>query len=438
MPDKFNPKLPRYHRKPKYYQENHSIAFPWTIIHTSLTVIFSLSHQNLAQAQILSDDTVGTEINNSGNTIEITGGTTQNTNLFHSFQEFSVPTGDTAYFNHAEQIENVIGRVTGNSVSNIDGFLRANGNANLILINPNGIDFGANARLQIGGSFLGSTAESLIFEDGTIFSANDLATSPLLTVTTPVGLQLGQNSGEINVRGGGHKIGLDVPIFSPFSRGEVSGLKMQSGGTLGLVGRDISFVQGVVSSETGRVELGSVAEGIVGLNWSEENFSLDYDGIEAFKNININQQSLIDASGNNSGSINIQGGEIAIADGAVVLIQNQGTEASGNIEINASESLTASGIAQDGIVASGIYVEVLGDGRGGDINLTASNLSILEGGSILNASFSAAASGDLNLNIADSLQIDGFAPINPRQFSIVTAQTYNTGNAGAININTKN
>ncbi len=399
---------------------------------------FVLNYTNSAYAQILPDDTVGTEVNNSGNTAEITGGTTQGSNLFHSFQEFSVPTSNSAYFNNVSEIDNIIGRVTGNSISNIDGLLQTNGSANLILINPNGIDFGANARLQIGGSFLGSTAENLIFEDGTIFGAGDLNTSPLLTISTPVGLQLGQNSGAINVRGSGHNLGIDIPIFSPFNRGEVSGLKMQSGGTFGLVGGDISFTGGVVASETGRVELGSVEEGTVAIKWSEQNFLLDYQGIEAFKNISINQRSLIDASGNNSGSINIQGNEIAIADGSVVLIQNQGIEASGNLVVNAATSFSLNGISGDGIIASGIYTEALGEGRGGDITVTTPNLEISGGGSIFTDSFSSAASGNLSINVADSLTIAGYGESNPNKFSLISAQTYGTGDAGAINISTRN
>ena len=64
-------------------------------------------------------------------------------------------------------------------------------------------------------------------------------------------------------------MGIDVPIFAPFNRREVSGLKLQSGGTLGLLGGDIFMTGGVLASETGRVELGSVAEGqwlLIGAN----------------------------------------------------------------------------------------------------------------------------------------------------------------------------
>ena len=89
---------------------------------------------NTALAQVTSDGTVNTQVNQNGNVAEITGGETRGGNLFHSFQDFSVTTNNEAFFNNATDVSNIFSRVTGGRASDIDGTIRANGNASLFLV----------------------------------------------------------------------------------------------------------------------------------------------------------------------------------------------------------------------------------------------------------------------------------------------------------------
>ncbi|NEP64078.1 filamentous hemagglutinin N-terminal domain-containing protein [Moorena sp. SIO3A5] len=137
----------------------------------------------------------------------IEGGATRGDNLFHSFSDFNVGDLQRVYFANPAGINNILSRVTGSNISKIFGTLGVDGAANLFLLNPNGIVFGANSQLDVAGSFVGSTANSVVFGNGTEFSATNPEEPPLLTINITPGLQYGQNHPQPIVNAGNLAVG---------------------------------------------------------------------------------------------------------------------------------------------------------------------------------------------------------------------------------------
>src|SRR4028119_1738407 len=103
-----------------------------------------------AQAIAPAADSTGTLVTPQGNRFDIHGGSLSGdgTNLFHSFQQFGLNSGQIANFESNPQIVNILGRVTGGNPSIINGLIQVTGgNSNLFLMNPAGIVFGQNASL---------------------------------------------------------------------------------------------------------------------------------------------------------------------------------------------------------------------------------------------------------------------------------------------------
>jgi filamentous hemagglutinin family protein len=389
----------------------------------------------VAFAQVTSDGTLSTAVTQTGNNFAIDNGDRAGNNLFHSFSQFSVPTGGSAVFNNAADIQNIFSRVTGGSLSNIDGLIQANGTANLFLLNPSGILFGPNAALNIGGSFIGTTADSVKFADGVEFSAVNANGSPLLTMRVPIGLQMGQNPGAITVRGTGHRI--TTGVFTPFDRSNNPvGLQVSTGNTLALIGGAVNFSGGIVAvNGAGHLEVGSVSNGQVRLNPTGQGWVGDYSAVSQFNDIHLAQQSLLDASGSN-GSIQVQGRNITLSEGSALLIQNLGAQPSGNITVHAMEALNLTGTIPNGSAGSAIRTENLGRGQAGDINLFAAQLSIQNGGIISNNTFSPAPSGNVTVNVSGAIAVDGFAPANPALVSSISTGAFSSANAGNITVST--
>ncbi|MBE7381743.1 MAG: CHAT domain-containing protein [Leptolyngbya sp. SIO1E4] len=116
------------------------------------------------------NDGTGTQVNRIGNDHAITGGTpsADTHNLFHSFSDFNLLTGETATFLTDPAIQNILSRITGSNPSLIDGLLQVSGSdANLFLINPSGILLGPNSALNLQGSFTAITADQVNFATGT-------------------------------------------------------------------------------------------------------------------------------------------------------------------------------------------------------------------------------------------------------------------------------
>ncbi len=406
----------------------------WCLLGVAIasTILFPLP----GRAQITPDNTlrVNSIVTPNGNTLTIEGGTRTGGNLFHSFEEFSLTTGGEAFFNNALEVQNILTRVTGGKISNIDGLIRANGAANLFFINPNGIVFGPSARLNIGGSFIASTANSIQLSDGSFFSATNPNAPALLTINVPIGLQFGSNPGAIQVQGTGHTLRASNANIPVTRSNNVTGLQVKPGRTLALVGGNINLVGGTLTAESARIELGSVGAGNASLSTNPSGWTLGYEGVQSFGDIGLSQRALVDASGINGGSISVQGQQISLQDGSYILIQNQGLQRAGNISVNATESLELTGgTPTDKGLRSGLRNETVAQGNSGEVTVFTRRLVLQDGAEISTSTSGAGAGGNVFVSASESIQLLGFSPLT-RLISTIITRTTGSGSVGNITV----
>jgi filamentous hemagglutinin family protein len=410
------------------------------VINPPYLLFFNIFNRNSAFAQIVPDQTLGTEssvidpnVNMEGIVRDkIEGGAVRGANLFHSFEEFSIREGQGAYFVNPVGIEHILSRVTGNSVSQILGKLGVLGNADLFLINPNGIVFGPSASLDLKGSFLATTANSIIFEDGTQFSATDSSVSPLLTVSIPTGLEFRESAGNIL-----NQSQVATPTFD-------LGLKVEEGNTLALVGGDITMQGGSITVPNGRIELGSVAgTGQVRLQKIDTAWALSYEEVQNFQDIELNQSSTsnnisivrtFSVNGRGGGSIQVQGRHITLKNAS------QFFGGGADIVVSASETVEVSGNVL-GIVGSAISSSAPIIGQNGNITINTKRLIVQDGGFIATTTSgnlinnqlmtTRVSGGILTINASESVELRG-SEVETGLFS----STESFGAAGNIIINT--
>jgi filamentous hemagglutinin family protein len=340
-----------------------------------LTLLFSLlPFVTVAQeAPISADGTTATDVNSAdGSNFDINGGDRAGGNLFHSFGNFSVPNSGSANFLNSPDVQNIINRVTGGKISDIQGLIKANGTANLFLINPAGIVFGENASLNIGGSFLGSTADRLIFPDGE-FSAVNAEGKPLLTINAPIGLGIRDNPGNITTTN--------------------TLLEVDPGKSIALIGGNLSINGGFIVAPGGIVGLGGLT--------SAGEIKLNPDG-----NLSVTEGATR--------------GDVSITNGAEVVVNSSG---GGTIFVNAKDLKLSNSSLFAQIDADFGETEPLG----GNINIDTTGSVLLDNSTLNNSTFIEGDSGKISIEAKGAVNLSNSAIFNNVNSTAI-------GNVGGVTI----
>jgi len=334
----------------------------------------------------------------TGGTCGVINGTTRGSNLFHSFQQFSLPNGDLAAFITNPAIQNVIVRVTGVGqpfISNINGTIATFDTTfnlaprNFFLLNPNGIVFGSGARLFNGGSFLASTAERMLFQDGTVFDTRDQTLNPLLTVSVPVGLQFGQIPGNIQANDSRLLAGQNS-LFSDFA----------------LVGGDVTLDNSVIQAPGRRVELTGVGEnGTVGLGLNGDRLSLDFSDGSIRGNVSLTSSSRVDVLGATEGSLAIHARNLDISGDSRVLAgiaANSGVISSqaGDVTLDATDTIT---VRQGSEVSNDVNFGATGNA--GNLLIQTGTLSVTEDSKLRSSTFGTGNAGNIEIQAAGQVTV---------------------------------
>ncbi|MEQ8975513.1 MAG: CHAT domain-containing protein [Coleofasciculus sp. C1-SOL-03] len=149
-------------------------CFSWLFLVVGLMLVAKTAPTTNAEPITAAPDGTGTVITPEGNQFNISGGSldADEANLFHSFQEFGLDTGQIANFLANPHLRNILGRVVGENPSLINGLIQVTGGTpNLYLMNPAGIVFGTNAQLNVPADFIATTATGIGFGDNLWFNA---------------------------------------------------------------------------------------------------------------------------------------------------------------------------------------------------------------------------------------------------------------------------
>ncbi|NEQ24440.1 MAG: filamentous hemagglutinin N-terminal domain-containing protein, partial [Microcoleus sp. SIO2G3] len=419
-----------------------------------------------ALAQVTPDDSLGADSSvvipdvdiNGIPSDRIDGGVTSGANLFHSFSEFNVDTGRGIYFTNPTGINNILSRVTGGNISNIQGTLGVLGNANLFLINPSGIIFGQNARLDIGGSFVGTTANGIKFGDVLFPATNSpvdlnnsvLAVNPsaLFFNQTPAGAIINQSIAP-----------------NPDDLTLKDGLRVPDGQNLFLVGGDVRLENGgTVRALGGRIELGGLAEPgevrIEDFTDDASNPNLNFplvgltfpDGV-ARADVSLTDEAIVDVVALGGGDIAINAENVNVL-GNSLICAGIGTAGSscntpssdfgsanpeaGNIVINATGTVSvsqSSRIENDlnpGAIGNpdNIFEAIINGTLFGSILIDAESLFLSDGGQISTSTFGTGSAGLVFVDASNSVSLS----TDTSMFSRVEFGA--TGDAGGILIGT--
>ncbi len=394
----------------------------------------------IINAQVIPDRTLGNEnsIVSPNVTIngvlshQIDGGAIRNSNLFHSFQEFNVGNGRGVYFTNPTGIENIFTRVTGQNVSKILGTLGVLGGSNLFLLNPNGIIFGFNGTLDLKGSFIGSTADSVVFGNGVKFSATNPQNLPLLTIGIPIGLEFRANAGEISVEGFGSNLFLDFSNGSVIPDQRNTGLEVATGKTLALLGSEINITGGNLTADSGAIELWSVIDGNLGLTFQDQSLKVHSNGITQYGNIQLTNNASVFLSGISSGGINVNSQNLTLNNGSSLITLTTGNTKGEDLNINISDSVLLTGSSANGFI-SGFYAQTFGEGDAGNLTLETGNLT-LKGAVISASTFGEGNAGQLKITARNDINLlnDGF------NVTFILADSHSSGNSQNVNLKTQN
>ena len=393
----------------------------------------------LADAGVVADGSRGSVVAHAGFDFGISGGTKVGGNLFHSFSNFDLVSGESATFSGPGDVTNILARVTGGSASSIDGTIRSTiAGANLFLMNPRGVVFGPNASLDVSGSFAVTTADYIKMSDGGRFNASlsgqdSLTSAPVSAFgflsATPAAVTFNQSQLSVPPGMGLHIIAGDVALHGAALQAPSGSLTVFSAASAGEVPFDLAS-PGSNYSTTNFAALGTAS--LTGLS------QMSIDGAGGGKVVIRGGKLTVDASSISSinvgsapgGNISVHvDAELAVLNGGQINASTVGAGNGGNVTAKAG-SLTID--PQGTNAQTGIFADSASSGVGGaagDVTVTVSgHLTLQNGGEIDSSTFGLGQGGNINVTARDITIAD--ATPDASFLSGILANSYGQGDSG--------